>query len=91
MDGERYAQQQAYKETEHELLCRRCGVCCGVREDACVHLGRLADGTYYCDTYGTRLGKQRTVSGKEFTCVPIRDVLMFDPPHPNCPYAGSAH
>lgn len=64
-------------EQAYEALCKRCGACCGVFEaDPCVHLKKGEDGLYLCLTYESRLGMQRTVSGREFKCVPVRSILF---------------
>ena len=66
------------KEEEFEAVCSRCGACCGAFDgDSCSHLRRDLAGKYYCDTYETRLGRQLTLSGKSFECVPIKDVLRY--------------
>ncbi len=71
-----YSQYMEEQEARWEGLCRRCGACCGVFEDPCEHLLRSnTAGEYYCDIYGTRFGLRRTVSGKEFNCVPLRGIL----------------
>jgi len=70
-----YSQYMAEQEARWEGLCRRCGACCGVPEDPCEHLVGDRSGKYHCDIYGTRFGARRTVSGKEFNCVPLRDIL----------------
>ncbi|MDD3234480.1 MAG: hypothetical protein WC583_00995 [Candidatus Omnitrophota bacterium] len=71
-----YSEYMFRKETLWEGRCRRCGACCGVLDDPCEHLrpGNTS-GQYYCDIYEMRFGLRRTVSGKEFHCVPLRSVL----------------
>ena len=64
---------------EAEDTCRRCGACCGVLDgDPCEHLKKRPDGKYYCDIYVERLGLKKTVQGKEFHCVSLRDILHKD-------------
>ncbi|MFC1703828.1 hypothetical protein ACFL1E_03465 [Candidatus Omnitrophota bacterium] len=64
------------KSKEQETLCKRCGVCCGAIEaDPCQHLIRSDDGLYSCAIYDCRFGLQKTKSGREFLCVPIRSIL----------------
>jgi len=64
------------KEKEFEDLCSRCGACCGAYDgDPCAHLRNDGKSKYYCDIYSHRLGKRKTVSGEEFECVPIREIL----------------
>jgi len=66
------------KDDQFEAVCQRCGACCGAFDgDSCLHLKKGRDGRYYCNTYETRLGKQTTVTGKSFECVPIKDVLRY--------------
>lgn len=65
------------KEEAHEALCKRCGACCGSNEaDPCARLLKDGNGKYYCSVYESRLGSQRTVSGREFNCVPLRKILF---------------
>ena len=61
----------------YEALCKRCGACCGkFEDDPCVQLKKDEAGSYFCATYENRLGLQKTVSGREFNCVPVRKVLF---------------
>jgi hypothetical protein len=88
MDELVYQQKQREHAGEHESLCRRCGACCGAYDgDPCVNLEKTADNRYFCKVYNARLGLQKTVSGKSFTCVLIRENLKKSPlPFPRCPY-----
>lgn len=43
--------------------------------DPCVNLEEEAGGRYRCRAYEGRLGTQKTVSGRTFTCVSARDAL----------------
>ncbi|MCG8431537.1 MAG: hypothetical protein MJA29_10245 [Candidatus Omnitrophica bacterium] len=71
----------------YEERCKRCGRCCGALDgDPCAHLLRDARGRYICGTYRDRFGKKKTVSGKTFRCVSIRDLLKFESPYPGCGY-----
>ena len=64
------------KEKEYEQLCNRCGACCGAYDgDPCVHLKKDNKGRYYCAVYPNRLGDQKTVSGEDFECVPISEII----------------
>ena len=74
----KYQDYQIKKEQEFESICKRCGNCCGVKDDPCIHLVAQADGTYFCDTYESRRGKQKTKSGKEFNCIFVREILHKD-------------
>jgi uncharacterized cysteine cluster protein YcgN (CxxCxxCC family) len=66
-----YNQQKAYED-----ICVRCGACCGAYDgDPCEHLVRKEDGTYYCRVYENRLGRQKTVNGTVFECVPLREII----------------
>jgi hypothetical protein len=62
---------------EQETLCKRCGACCGRFEsDPCSQLRKDEDGLYSCAVYEKRLGIQKTISGREFTCIPVRKILF---------------
>jgi uncharacterized cysteine cluster protein YcgN (CxxCxxCC family) len=87
MDDRAYIETQDKAAAEYESLCRRCGTCCGAQGgDPCANLKEDAAGNYRCVNYGVRLGVQKTVSGRQFTCVPIRDVLKFGIPYDGCGY-----
>jgi len=75
-----YQTYQIFKEKEFEDICQRCGNCCGVQEDPCMHLVKKTDDTYLCDIYDSRGGMQKTHSGKFFNCVSIREILHADWP-----------
>ncbi len=61
---------------EWEMACLRCGACCGVAEgDPCEHLIKTSDNKYSCSIYENRFGLRKTVKGRIFRCVPIRDIL----------------
>ncbi|MFA6078975.1 MAG: hypothetical protein WC779_04450 [Candidatus Omnitrophota bacterium] len=85
-DSADYIKEQKEWNDRYESLCKRCGICCGSTNDACVNLARDAEGKYYCKSYETRFGPQLTVSGKKFTCVEIRDVIKNGIPNPDCGY-----
>gem|GEM_PF-427572 len=71
----------------YEARCKRCGACCGAKgADPCSNLKMDTDGRYYCGVYDKRYGTQFTVSGKSFTCVPMRQVLEYRAPYENCGY-----
>ena len=91
MDDLEYLKKQEEDEKRHEALCVRCGECCGANGiDPCANLARDEKDMYYCKIYPARLGVHATVSGRQFTCVPIRDVLKFDVPYSKCAYVKSA-
>jgi len=72
---------------DFESICSRCGSCCGAYDgDACSNLVNAGGGTYSCKNYEGRLGLQQTVSGKIFTCVPIRELLKEGQLRPECAY-----
>lgn len=76
-----YLQKQKEEFIEYEARCRRCGACCGANDgDPCVHLEKRDDAKYYCNIYDNRIGMQRTLAGKQFACVPLRDL------RPNLPF-----
>ncbi len=83
-----YVEYLKKKEEEFESLCNRCGQCCGAYDgDPCAKLVyNKKNGKYYCSDYSGRLGLQVTVSGKEFTCVPILDNIRAGGIYPGCPY-----
>lgn len=88
MDGVNYIKKQEEDFSQHEALCRRCGFCCGAEAgEPCINLKKDTAGRYFCAAYDNRLGPQTTVSGKNFTCVPIREVLSYAPPHDGCGYS----
>jgi len=85
MDDSRYNTALKQKMSEFEGICRRCGLCCGVKDDACRNLEK--DGNKYkCIDYENRLGPQKTLSGKSFHCVPIREHIANRSLHPGCAY-----
>lgn len=87
MDDKALVEKQLEELKRYESLCRCCGICCGANDsDPCVHLKEKEDGKYYCDTYDSRFGIQKTISGKDFTCVMIRDVLKFGVRYEGCGY-----
>ncbi|MBU1997879.1 MAG: hypothetical protein ABIG46_05370 [Candidatus Omnitrophota bacterium] len=75
MDEEVYLRKQEVEQKRYEDLCRRCGACCGALDgDPCESLKRDESGIFFCSVYDQRIGMQKTVSGKQFACVPIRDL-----------------
>jgi len=88
MDKTRYEDSQEELFERYEGVCRRCGECCGAADgDPCANLGRDAStGLYFCRDYANRLGPQKTVSGKIFNCVPIRDIIKQGLLRPGCAY-----
>jgi Fe-S-cluster containining protein len=86
LDEPAYFEKQDKEFREYEARCKRCGACCGVKDnDPCLNLRKDNSGKYYCDVYENRIGMHKTVSGKEFACVPIRDLS------PNLPFKGCAY
>lgn len=86
MDQTVYLQKQKENQEAYEFQCKRCGTCCGaLGEDPCACLERGMNGKYYCRVYLNRIGLQKTVSGKEFHCVLIRDL------GPNLPFKECAY
>ncbi|MBD3425920.1 MAG: hypothetical protein GF409_01660 [Candidatus Omnitrophica bacterium] len=86
MDSATYLKYTSLKEREFESLCKRCGRCCGASDDPCANLVRVASGEYFCRDYNNRLGPQRTVSGKEFNCVSIREHIGAGTLRHGCAY-----
>lgn len=88
MDSAGYLKKLEESEKSYEMRCKRCGACCGATtSDPCLNLAKDASGKYYCRVYDHRIGQQHTVSGKTFTCIPIKDVLTYAQPCPGCGYA----
>jgi len=88
MTEEAYLLKQKEEQDKYEALCKRCGACCGANDgDPCVKLARDESGKYYCTVYATRIGMQKTRSGVNFACVPIRD-LRPNLPFKDCAYYG---
>ncbi|MFA6358532.1 MAG: hypothetical protein WCY09_07755 [Candidatus Omnitrophota bacterium] len=86
MDKEAYEQKQQELQNAYEGRCKRCGACCGsTSQEPCERLKSDAQGKFYCSVYSKRLGLQKTVTGKEFHCVLIRD-LGANIPFPECAY-----
>ena len=86
MDEKRYKNYFRNREKKFESVCVRCGKCCGALDDPCRNLIKTADGTYFCKDYENRLGPQRTVSGKVFNCVSIREHIAKGTLRPDCAY-----
>ncbi len=75
MAGSGFIQQVlSKKEDEWERLCLRCGRCCGSNSDPCIHLKKDKDDRFFCEVYERRFGWHRTISGRFFRCVSIREV-----------------
>ena len=86
MDKADYLLKQKEEHEKYEALCRRCGACCGAYDgDPCVHLVKCDNGKYSCSVYETRIGMRKTLSGKNFACVPIRDL------RPNLTFKGCVY
>jgi uncharacterized cysteine cluster protein YcgN (CxxCxxCC family) len=75
-DEQKFQALQLKQLEEWESLCGRCGNCCGLGEgDPCEHLRCDASGKYLCSIYEHRFGLRKSISGREFMCVPIRNIL----------------
>ncbi len=84
-DLRRYEALQIQEEAVWESKCTRCGACCGALEgDPCENLLFLPNGKYACKIYENRYGLRKTISGKEFHCVPIRAILSIHWPGDSC-------
>lgn len=84
-DDKKYADLMKKRHAEWEAKCMRCGACCGIIEgDPCEHLYQADDGLYACSIYKDRFGLHKTVSGKPFMCVPIRNILHTAWPGDQC-------
>ena len=84
----RTAYESHLKETfiKYDSICRRCGKCCGTDNDPCVNLTLEENGKYKCLVYENRLGPQKTISKKFFTCVPIKDNIRTGFSNLTCAY-----
>ena len=80
---EKYMKEEAVK---YDSLCRRCGECCGIDNDPCANLIIEEGGKCACRAYEGRLGPQKTVSGKDFTCVPIKENIRRGFRYSGCAY-----
>lgn len=87
-DESKYLRLQRSREMEFEAACKRCGACCGAQDDPCMNLAEVEKGTYVCQAYAHRLGPQRTVSGKAFNCVDIREHISSGTLREGCGYWG---
>lgn len=66
------------REESYEAVCVRCGACCGAYDgDPCARLRKDATGAFFCDDYDNRLGPQKTVGGKRFNCVYVKDIMRY--------------
>ncbi|MFA4982331.1 MAG: hypothetical protein WC592_07700 [Candidatus Omnitrophota bacterium] len=86
MDELSYKECLEKQTARNESLCKRCGECCGASNDPCANLIKEESGRYACRVYDNRLGPQKTVSGRGFTCVPIRDNIARGFRIPGCAY-----
>jgi len=86
VETDKYYEQLEQMDREFESICRMCGECCGSSDDPCVNLAEKGNGIYVCVCYDNRIGEQRTVSGKKFNCVPIREHIKNKSLRPNCAY-----
>ncbi|MFA5346244.1 MAG: hypothetical protein WC315_08240 [Candidatus Omnitrophota bacterium] len=86
MNEAEYLRKQEEEQVKYEALCRRCGACCGSLDgDPCEHLKQDGSGKYFCPIYDHRIGMHKTISGKQFACVPIRDL------RPNLPFKSCVY
>ena len=86
MDDALYLRKQDEWAKAFEALCLRCGECCGIKNDPCSNLAMTQDGKCICNVYDKRIGSQKTISGKAFTCVPIGEVIKKGQPNRSCGY-----
>ncbi|MDD4203456.1 MAG: hypothetical protein PHQ52_08320, partial [Candidatus Omnitrophica bacterium] len=76
---------------KYEDICIQCGVCCGANDgDPCEHLEKIGPKKYFCKIYDHRLGLQKTVSGKIFTCTTIRELIKNGAIRIECQYVRVA-
>ncbi len=90
-DEQGYARWLSARQGDWESLCRHCGACCGALEDPCQHLFMTPEGRSCCLVYPARIGPHRTVAGKLFTCVHVRQKLGTSwPGDEHCGYKKGA-
>jgi uncharacterized cysteine cluster protein YcgN (CxxCxxCC family) len=87
-DVDRYNEWMNVKMSAWEARCTRCGACCGALDDSCENLRKNADGKFYCTVFDQRFGPRHTLSGKEFTCVPIRQKIARGESWPGDEHCG---
>lgn len=86
MEKQGYTDKLKKMDDDFERICRLCGLCCGLEDgDPCSML-IFEQGRYLCKCYPERLGPQKTVSGKPFTCVPIRERIRQGALPESCAY-----
>lgn len=90
MDNRAYEKHMSTELLRYESVCRHCGTCCGAGNDPCEHLS-FDDGRSFCKVYENRLGPQKTVSGKFFTCVMIRHNIKTGFYSQECAYTNRNH
>ncbi len=91
-DQQRYDTWLATRQEDWEARCRHCGACCGAFEDPCVHLVMTPEGHSRCLVYPARLGPHKTVGGRPFTCVHVRQKLGTSwPGDARCGYKHPDH
>jgi len=88
MDDRAYEKYMEESFVKYDSACRRCGECCGVNNDPCTNLVSCGNGKYACCVYNKRLGPQKTISGKSFNCVSIKDNIRRGFCNPNCAYVN---
>jgi len=86
VEEDKYHERLKQRNEYFEAICKRCGECCGAKDDPCQNLLKQKDGTYLCKIYDKRFSPQKTVSGKPFNCVSIRDHIAEKCLPPNCAY-----
>jgi len=86
MDNEAYEKHMEQQFVKYDSACRRCGECCRAGNDPCANLTPEGDGKYACRIYNNRLGLQKTISGKTFSCIPIKDAIRCGFCNPDCAY-----
>jgi uncharacterized cysteine cluster protein YcgN (CxxCxxCC family) len=85
-----YLNYLASREKEHENRCFQCGRCCGAMDDPCLHLEKTGNLTYRCRIYDNRFGLRKTLKGREFTCVPIKELIKQGALPYGCAYAENS-
>jgi hypothetical protein len=66
-----------YSLEDLELLCQRCGACCGAYDgNPCEHLEVIDVTSFHCRIYECRFGIHYTVRGVKLECIPIQEMLQ---------------
>ena len=91
MEHSEYEARLIEQEGEYELRCNRCGKCCGVNNDPCINLLKLANERYHCRDYANRFRMHKTIGGNTFHCIPIKELVKKGTAPESCAYIKAPH